>query len=198
VLINDKLLQFCADKTREITAEYQSCLAADDDGFPRSDGDLHWIMSNRYGLPIYHKEMAVLWTQTTVRSIYIPYADKFDIWYAQGMPPEYVRYYKTKELMQIHLREEAAITEDIVELVRTMILRESPASLTTNLGPQATADTLGELAAEEFLFPLARRLTCGNPAQGDGVNALAAEYGIPPFVVDRALRNTDMLQKYFL
>ena len=200
MLIEQELLRFCAEKTREIAAEYdKACvIPGKDDGFPRSADDLHLIMHGRHGLPIFHKEIRIPWRQSKVRSFYIPYPDRIEIWYASGMPSPYLRYYKTKELLQIHLWREDHATTDVVELVHNMRLREAPSSIDLDLGHKATSDTLGEIAAMEFLFPFARRLACIESALGtDGVEALAKQYGVPPFVVQTCLNNIEGLRGFF-
>jgi hypothetical protein len=76
-----------------------------------------------------------------------------------------------------------------------MILRESPTSIDLNLGHPATSDTLGEIAAMEFLFPLQKRLA--HMTETNGVARLAEEYNIPPFVVQRSLNITESLKSCF-
>ena len=93
--------------------------------------------------------------------IYIPYDDRCDICYAAGLTPDYLRYYKAKEVLQIQLWQESLATADVVDLVQNMILRASPSSLELNLGHAATSETLGDIAAEEFLFPLEERMKYG-------------------------------------
>jgi hypothetical protein len=117
----------------------------------------------RHGFPIYHKVLDnIPWTKAKFRSFYIPFGKKGEklaqdstkvikecrIFYATGMSPEQLRFYKTKELLQIHLWQEAHATRDIVDLVRNMILRESPTALDLDLGHSTTSDTLGEVAAK--------------------------------------------------
>jgi hypothetical protein len=78
-----------------------------------------------------------------------------------------------------------------------MIKRESPTSIDLDLGHSTISDTLGEIAAMEFLFPMERRLAyLQEPAQ-NGMAMLAGEYKIPPFVVGRALFTTESLRPYF-
>jgi hypothetical protein len=199
MLIGNDFLQFCADKTRAIIAEYNLLYGSTIDGrFWRSADELHGVMSARHGKPIYHKKLGVHWRDAKYRSFYVPYADKYEIWYAEQLPPTYLRYYKTKELLQIELWHQSLITGDVVELVRNMILRDSPASVDLDLGHPATADTLGELAAAEFLFPLERRIACLESHTGkDGVSALAEEYQIPAFLVQRSLNHVESLKEFF-
>jgi hypothetical protein len=116
------------------------------------------------------------------------------------MSTEYLRYYKTKELLQIHLWQESLRTRDIVDLVQNMILRESPTSVDLNLGHPATSDTLGEIAAMQFLFPLQRRIDYIQAAargQNNGIIKLAGQYRIPAFVVQRCIYNVGSLRDYF-
>ena len=76
-----------------------------------------------------------------------------------------------------------------------MILRESPASIDLDLGRPATSDTLGELAAMEYLFPLEHRLAY--TSESNGVKKLAEKYDMPPFVVQRSLNHTRPLKSFF-
>jgi hypothetical protein len=194
MLIDSDLVRFCADKTREIVAEYEAAYPPEGT-FWRSADELHAVMSAKHGLPIYHRKLTTHWRDAKYRSFYVPYADRYEIYYADGLPAQYLRYYKSKELLQIHLWQESLVTRDIVDLVQNMILRESPASVDLNLGHPATSDTLGEIAAMEFLFPLQRRLSCGKDQ--DGAAKLAVEYDIPPFVVQRCLNFAEPLKPYF-
>jgi hypothetical protein len=218
VLIDGDLLHFCAAKTREVAEEHdKACGAPFGQGLPRSAEDLHWIMCGRHGFPIHHKVLdkrpSLHWTQAKFRSFYIPYNAQRQklgpdataiqiaecwIFYAHGMSPEQLRFYKTKELLQIHLWQEALATRDIVDLVHNMIVRETPQALDLNLGHSTTSDTLGEVAAMEFLFPLEHRLAYLEKGAGrDGVAKLADDYKIPAFVVQRALANAENLKDFF-
>lgn len=218
MLVDLDILHFCAGKTREIAEEHdKACGAAPGEGLPRSAEDLHWIMCGRHGFPIYHKVLdkrpSLHWQTAKFRSFYIPYnakRQKLDasataaqiaecwIFYAHGMSPEQLRYYKTKELLQIHLWQESHATRDIVGLVHNMIVRESPVALDLDLGHSTTSDTMGEIAAMEFLFPIARRLEYLKKESGkDGIAKLAKEYNVPPFVVSRALFLTPHLKEVF-
>jgi hypothetical protein len=213
MLIDTDLIRFCAEKTREIAADHDEYAIGGP--FPRSAEDLHWLMLGRHGFPIHHKELRIPWKQAKWRSFYIPFGEEGAqitpgqgsapvvikecfIYYAGGMPRPHLRYYKTKELLQIHLWQEAHATKDIVDLVRNMIIRESPTSIDLDLGHSTTSDTLGEIAAMEFLFPLARRLEIlERPPGNDGIEKLAADYEIPPFVVQRALNTANSLREFF-
>ncbi len=147
-------------------------------------------------MPIYHRVFKnISWKDAKFRSFYIPYDDRIEIYYAADLPRRHLRYYKTKELLQIHLWQESLVTTDIVDLVQNMILRESPTSTDLNLGHPATSDTLGEIAAMEYLFPFERRLTY-TPEQ-NGVLKLAAQYEIPPFVVQRSLNIIEPLKTFY-
>lgn len=130
------------------------------------------------------------------RSFYLPFADRCDIYYAKGLTPEEIRYYKSKELLQIHLWQESLRTHDVVDLVQNMILRASPESRELDLGHAATADTLGDLAAMEFLFPLARRLADSQARPGK-IAELAGKYGIPSFVIQRGFNVMVALSGFF-
>lgn len=199
MLIDNDLIRFCAEKTRVIVAEYNAAwgVPEHEDGFPRSAEDLHWITCGKHGYPIYHRVLDKLnWRDSKFRSFYIPFADRIEIYYAAGMPAPHLRYYKTKELLQVMLWQESLVTRDIVDLVQNMILRESPASIDLSLGHPATSDTLGEIAAMEYLYPLKHRLNY-RPEQ-NGVAKLAEKYNIPPFVIQRSLNNTEALKEFFL
>src|ERR1700733_13025939 len=153
MLIGNDYIRFCAEKTREIVGDYNRAYGSQIDGrFWRSADELHGVMSARQAVPIFQKKLQLHWRDAKYRSFYIPYADRYEIWYADGLPPLYLRFYKTKELLQIELWKQSLVTTDIPELVRNMILRESPASVDLDLGRPATSDTLGEIAAAEFLF----------------------------------------------
>jgi len=204
VLIDNDLIRFCAQKTREVAVDHdKSCGAAEGEGLPRSAEDLHLIMMGRHGFPIYHRGLRIEWTKAKFRSFYVPKGEKNTIkecaiYYAKGLPAPYLRFYKTKELLQIHLWQESLVTRDIVELVQNMILRESPGSVDLNLGHPATSDTLGEIAAAEFLFPMKRRLEyLKNGTKKNGVSEQAELYNIPPFVVQRALSHVPSLREFF-
>lgn len=216
MLIDPDLVSFCAKRTQEVATRHdESCGAKE--GEPRSAEDLHWIMAGLHGFPIYHKVIDKNpWTEAKYRSFYIPYGERDSlkpeavkspaeikecwIFYASGMPNPHLRYYKTKELLQIHLWQESMATADIVDLVQNMILRASPTSLDLNLGHSTTSDTLGEIAAMEFLFPLKRRLAylaAGNTGN-NGLAKLAAQYDIPPFIVQQSLVYAPVLEEYFV
>lgn len=203
MLIDINLIRWCADKTQEVAVEHdQACGAKPGEGLPRSAEDLHLILQGRHGFPIYHRVLEIEWTKAKFRSFYIPKGEKgvikeCAIYYAKGMTKPQLRFYKTKELIQIHLWQEALATRDVVELVHNMILRDSPGALELNLGHPTTSDTLGEIAAMEFLFPLERRLPHAKKPAQDGVTALAKEYDIPDFIVQRALGLTENLKPYF-
>jgi hypothetical protein len=87
------------------------------------------------------------------------------------------------------------VTADIVDLVQNMILRDTPTSIDLNLGHPATSDTLGEIAAMEYLFPIDHRRSY--TSETNGVAKLAGKYQIPPFVVQRALNVTEPLVPFF-
>jgi hypothetical protein len=198
VLIDDDLIRFCARQTRDVIDEYNAAWGVPtlEEEFPRSADELHLIMMGRYELPIYHRTFDKLsWRDTKFRSIYIPYDDRVEIYYAAEMPTHYLRYYKTKELLQIHLWQQSLVTEDIVDLVQNMILRESPTSTDLNLGHPATSDTLGEIAAMEYLFPLAHRLNYA--PEKNGIAKLAEKYNVPAFVVQRSLNTIEPLKSFF-
>jgi hypothetical protein len=215
VLIDWDLLHFCARKTHEIAEEHdKACGVPFGQGLPRSAEDLYWIMCGRHGFPIHHKVLnKIHWTKAKFRSFYIPYDAKGkklgpdataaqigDCWifYANGMSTDQLRYYKTKELLQIHLWQESHATRDIVGLVHNMIVRESPVALELDLGHSTTSDTLGEIAAMEFLFPIERRLAfLKKDSDKNGIDKLAKDYNIPPFVVSRALLLAPHLKDVF-
>lgn len=199
MLIDDDLLRFCADKTKEIEDRYdEGCIRSDEgEGFPRSVEDLDIIMQGLHGA-IFHRQLRIGVDAAKFRSFYIPYADRYELYYVAGMKLEQIRYYKAKELLQIHLQQEALITRDIVGLVKNMILRESPTSIDLNLGHATTADTLGEIAAMQFLFPTRRRQVYFEGAKrGTPIDQIAKEHGIPAFVVQRCLQNADVLKSFF-
>ena len=197
MLIDTDLIRFCADKTREIIANYETSFEPPQNGedFPRSADELHLVMMACQPLPIYHRELRISWTEAKFRSFYIPCHDRIDIYYAKDLPLRHLRFYKTKELLQIYLWQESLVTRDIVDLVQNMILRDSPTSVELNLGHPATSDTLGEIAAMEFLFPLKSRLHY--KPEENGISALAAKYNIPPFIVQRSLNVVDGLKSFF-
>jgi hypothetical protein len=201
VLIDDAFLRLCAEKTREVEQHYErDCVfpsEAQDEGFPRSADDLHWIIAGIYEKPINHRLLPVDWRTARYRSFLVTYPDRYDIWYARGMSTSYLRYYKTKELLQIHLKLEALRTQDIVELVANMIKRASPTSIDLDLGHSTTADTLGEVAAMEFLFPLRRRAAHLSAVESNGIAQVAGKYGVPDFVVQSCFNNIEVLGKYF-
>jgi hypothetical protein len=197
MLIGKKYLRFCADKTRTIVTDYErSYPSIVDDQFWRSADELHAVMSARLEKPIFHRRLQVHWRDAKYRSFYVPYPDKYEIYYADQLPPTYLRFYKTKELLQIELWQESLVTTDIAELVRNMILRESPASVDLDLGHPATSDTLGELAAAEFLFPLTRRVACLDSGKYE-LAQLIKDYQIPGFLIERSLNHVASLKEYF-
>ena len=80
------------------------------------------------------------------------------------------------------------------------MIRESPDSLDLNLGHATTSETLGDIAAMEYLFPWSHRLEYVNVAfgsNGNGVEQLAEKYDIPPFVVQRSFNVMMALEEYF-
>lgn len=200
MLIAHGYIQFCAEKTRDVIAQYDRDYGSTiDDRFWRSADELHGIMTARHNLPIFHKQLKVHWHEAKYRSFYVPFPDKFHIWYARDLPPLHLRYHKTKELLQIELWKQSLVTTDIPELVRNMILRESPTSVDLDLGEVATSDTLGEIAAAEFLFPLQHRQAylAKKPAK-NGIQQLSEEYQIPPFLVQRSLSHVTVLAPFFV
>lgn len=157
----------------------------------------------RHGFPIYHRELRIPWEKAKFRSFYVPKGEgphikECAIYYAKGMSPRHIRYYKTKELLQIHLWQEALATHDVVDLVRNMILRESPAAADLDLGHSTASDTLGEIAAMEFLFPIRDRIAFLNGGgNADSLDQLVGKYNVPPFLIGRALRVTESLIPFF-
>jgi hypothetical protein len=201
MLIGNEHIEFCALKTREIVVEYNHVYGSEVDGrFWRSADELHGVISAKHKLPIFHGKLPDHWSKAKYRSFYIPFPDKYRIWYADQLPPLYLRYYKTKELLQIELWKESLVTTDIPDLVRKMILRDSPMSIDLDLEhPPATSDTLGEIAAAEFLFPLERRVAYLKSTTGQAdVAGLAEEYQIPPFLVQRSLNHVQNLAPFFI
>lgn len=198
MLIDSEFIRFCAVKTREVVTEYEAAYPEDAKNFWRSTEGLDQIMMGRCAVPIYQRQLKRLWTDRAlkVRSLYVPYSDRVEIYYAAGLPTDYLRYFKTKELLQIHLWQESLVTRDIIDLVQNMILRESPTGVDLNLTHPATSETLGEIAAMEFLFPLSHRLPF--VSEKDGVAKLAEAYQIPPFVVQRCLSYTEVLKPFFV
>jgi len=138
-------------------------------------------MYARLDKPIYHRQLQIDASRAKYRSFYIPFDDRYEIYYAGGLGRNDLRYYKSKELLQIHLWQESLRTTDIVDLVQNMILRESPSSTDLNLGHPATSDTLGEIAAMEFLFPVSARMTYLQQSRQDqnGIVALSNKYAMP-------------------
>jgi hypothetical protein len=201
MIIEPSLLIFCAQKTGEIATDYDKycILPSEKDGFPRSTSDLYWLVAGLYKKPIYNRVLNIAQTDAKYRSLMIESVDKCEIYYASGIDPAGMRYYTSKELFQLHLQKEELRTRDVVDLVKKMILRDSPESLGLDLGHAATSDSLGDIAAMEFLFPHAHRVAYinGGNAGRNGVVELANKYGIPPFVVQRCLNLTDSLTKYF-
>jgi hypothetical protein len=199
--IDDDLLHFCARKTSEIAKSYDGfcILPAEESGFPRSVDDLEVLVAGTYDKPIRLKQLPVPYQKAKYRSFYIPCADGCDIYFASGLPKEFLRYYKAKELLQIHLWLESLRTHDVVELVQNMILRAMPESLDLDLGRAATSDTLGDVAAMEFLFPCAERVKYrGMPRARDELTTIARTFDIPPFVVQRSFNVLDVLKPFFM
>lgn len=203
MLIDSELIRFCAEKTREVAIEHdEACGAAE--AIPRSAEDLHLILMGRHGFPIYHRQFIKIESgKAKFRSFYIPKGEKGQIkecaiYYAKGMSETQLRFYKTKELLQIHLWQEFLATRDVVDLVHNMILRESPAAVDLNLGHSTASDTLGEIAAMEFLFPLEHRLPFLKSGPGqNGLEKLAEKYKIPAFIVQRALVTAPSIKEFF-
>jgi hypothetical protein len=137
--IDNELLHFCADKTREIVAAYDKfCVfPGEKDGFPRSVDDLHTLVWGHYGKPIHHRLLRIKRSSAKYRSFYITFDDRCEIYYPDYIDIPGMRYYKSKELMQLHLMQEAYKTKDIVGLVQNMILRASPESVELDLGHAA-------------------------------------------------------------
>lgn len=200
MLIDNSFLHFCAEKTREIEEQYDSTciMPGEGEGFPRSPDALDTILQGIHGKPIFHRQLRIPASVAKYRSFYVPYANRIEIYYAAGLSQEQIRYYKTKELLQVHLWQESLVTKDVVELVQNMILRASPASIDLNLGHSATSDTLGEIAAMQFLFPIQRRHAHVKVVrEGNGMTQLARDYGIPPYIVQACFNNMELLSKFF-
>jgi hypothetical protein len=200
MLIDDSLLHFCAKKTAEITDLYKKgCGSAEDAAaFPRSADDLSLVVQGHSGLEIFHGKLSIHHTKAKYRSFYIPEDKSCKIWYADGLPTDYLRYYKSKELLQIQLWQESLATVDIVDLVQNMILKASPGSLELNLGHAATSDTLGEIAAMEFLFPFEERIKHVHTVnQTNGFKGLGVLYGVPPFAIQRCFNTMNTLKEFF-
>jgi len=202
MLIEGGLLRFCAEKTIGIVDEYDKACGVGPgyDGFPRSADDLDWILQGRTGKPIFHRLLPVRYDQAKYRSFYVLFPDKFTIYYARDLAGPHLRYYKTKELMQIALEHEGLRTKDIVEFVRNMMIRGSPDSFELNLGHAATSDTLADIAAMEYLFPWSHRLNYVDivfNGDGNGISEIAERYDIPAFVVQRAFNVMMPLEQFF-
>lgn len=197
MLIGDDLFLFCAEKVRLVSAEYDRDCGAEE-RFPRNHHTLHHIVHGHCDRPIHHCRLPVDRAAAKYRSFYIPLVDRVKIFYASGLSEEEMLYYKTKELLQILLWQESTRTEDVVDLVQNMIVLAGPASRDLELGHAATADTLGEIAAMEFLLPHAERVEFlrRNPAN-NGVAELAREHGIPAFAAQRAFANMKVLEEFF-
>jgi hypothetical protein len=113
------------------------------------------------------------------------------------MTDRHIRYYKTKELIQIHLRSEPLRTGDVVELVHNLIQSESPGGLDLDLGHSTASDTMGEVAAMQFLFPLYRRIAyLEAPPPQNGIEELSRRYGIPPFAIQRCFNVVRSMRKF--
>lgn len=201
MIIANDLLEFCAVKTSEIEKIYDdTCIFPGEEktgGHPRSSDDLHVIMMGLHG-QIFHRQLRIGIRDARYRSFYIPKPDEIAAYYVSGMTRQQIRYYKTKELMQVHLWRESLATVDIVDLVQNMILRESPAGAELNLTKEATSETLGEIAAMQFLFPLSHRIPhLDNGHSRDDLTALALQYDVPPFVIQRSLNYARPLMSFF-
>lgn len=198
MLIGHEFLTFCADKTRDVITAYEASYPTEGGEFLRSADELNLLMAARHGLPIRHIKLRTHHRNAKYRSFFLPFPDRHEIYYADGLEENYVRYLKTKELLQIELWQQALATTDIVELVRDMILRASAASVDLGLGFPATSDTLGEIAAMEFLFPIQERLAhLKDPADQNGIAKLAEEYDLPAFVIQMALNQAMPLKRFF-
>jgi hypothetical protein len=197
--IDSSLVHFCARKTAEIATDYDKyCIhAGEGDGFPRSADDLEVLVAGIYGKPISLRLLRIDASRAKFRSFYIPYPDRCDIYFAKNIVPDHMKYYKSKELLQIHLWQESLRTHDVVELVQNMILRATPESIELDLGHAATSDTLGDIAAMEFLFPFARRLEYGDHPENDGLVEIGERFGIPPFIVQRCFNTMESLTEFF-
>jgi hypothetical protein len=110
MLIDDDLIRFCAEKTREVAIEHDKACGMADADIRRSAEDLHLILMGKHGFPIYHKVLdKIHWTKAKFRSFYIPYGEKgkidpnttkaagvqineCKIFYANGMDSTLLRY----------------------------------------------------------------------------------------------------------
>jgi hypothetical protein len=196
------LLQFCADATKKICGAYErSCIYPEDaatGGFPRSVDDLQWLISGETGWEIFHRELQVSRETTAYRSFYVPFKDhNCCIYYSPGLDVRSARYFRTKELMQILLMRDDLTTVDIVGLVHDSIVKDSPEGRMAELDVVIEADTLGDIAAMEFLFPHKERLKYVNGERKETISEIAKRYGIPDFVVQRCFNNMGISDKYF-
>jgi hypothetical protein len=199
VLISNELLEFCASKVGEIVADYRNAFPEDANKLPRDPDLLHQVIHGRCEKFIFHKELdEIASSNSTVRSTYVPYKDRVEIYYVRGLDEPHLRFYKTKELFQIHLSRDDMRTKDPVELVANMIVRSTLASVDLDLGHATISETLGDLAAQEFLFPLHKRVAylATNPDE-NGVVELAKTHGIPPFIVQQCFNNIEILSRFF-
>ena len=94
------------------------------------------------GFRLHHRQfIKIELGKAKFRSFYIPKGEKGQIkecaiYYAKGMSETQLRFYKTKELLQIHLWQEFLAMCDVVDLIHNMILRELPAAVDLKLGIQ--------------------------------------------------------------
>jgi Zn-dependent peptidase ImmA (M78 family) len=123
------------------------------------------------------------WHSSLVRAVYFPKADHYEIYIIKGMPPEYLRYYKCKELFHIVLDREALRTTDLVALLQNMITRARPESRDLDLGQATVSETLAEIAAAEFLLPYKDRIGLRNADGNIDYEAAAKIYGVPQWLV---------------
>jgi hypothetical protein len=194
--IDTQLLLYCFEKTKAIVDGYtESCIFTDENPFPRSVVDLGFLILGNIDKQIYYRLLnTVHASRSKIRASTISNDQGHYIYFVSGLEPDEMRYLQAKELFQIYFQSDPFHTRDIVDLVKNMILRSMPESAELDLGHATTAETLAELAAMEFLFPLERRISHLDASGGaDRIDALASMYGIPPAMIARCL-NPELIE----
>jgi len=187
--VESRFLQFCAERTADIVREYQASYGSDDELFWRSADELELLIKALQGKQIYCKSNRIPKLKAKYRAYTVFETDgTYTIIFVAGLDDKEIKYFKTKELFQIVLQQDAFRTRDLVDHITKMVEREGPGNRDLLLGHTATAETLAELAAEEFLFPLSHRQKFladgGDPTN---VGPLSDQYGIPDYIIQTCL-----------
>jgi hypothetical protein len=191
---DDKDVQSCLDKAREIGDQYRMYVL-NGAHILRSVDDLRWICSQYLEKNITFRNLEVPAHGKPVKGLYIALNDDtYEIYLLAGLDRIERRFILCKELFHVLLDEEGccstSIYDHLEEVTTTFPL--------PNGSPNRPAawEALAEAAAMEFLFPFKEREALFVPNAGPDVIATAsARYEIPSLYIESYC--TDKHMEYF-